>query len=167
MIYFTSDTHFDHGNVIKYCERPFRDVDDMNQTLVDRWNARVRPSDTVFHLGDFCMKGAERIKHWRSQLNGRVVLLRGNHDRSLGVMAKCGFEPFSKLAIDIAGHTWWMAHIPNPHLGPRQLCGHVHEAWRFRRSAAGCIFVNVGVDQWNYAPVSYQELEEYMLGLEA
>ena len=52
-IWFTSDTHFDHKNIIKYCNRPFKDIDEMNAELERRWNAVVAPGDRVFHLGDF------------------------------------------------------------------------------------------------------------------
>ena len=54
-IWFTSDTHFSHCNIIKYCNRPFKDVDEMNKILIQNWNNVVRPDDIVWHLGDFAL----------------------------------------------------------------------------------------------------------------
>jgi len=56
--FFTSDTHFNHANIIKFCDRPFKDVELMNETLIANWNRVVGLDDTVFHLGDFCLGGA-------------------------------------------------------------------------------------------------------------
>lgn len=58
-VFFTSDTHFNHTNIIKYCQRPFRDIYEMNETLIANWNNVVAPDDIVFHLGDFCLGGAD------------------------------------------------------------------------------------------------------------
>ena len=76
-IFFTGCTHFDHANIIPLAKRPFADVDEMNETLVERWNARVRPNDTVYHLGDFAYK---RHYDWSKRLNGRIEFVLGNHD---------------------------------------------------------------------------------------
>lgn len=91
-IWFTSDTHFCHANVIKYCNRPFADVHEMNRELVRRWNDRVALRDTVYHLGDFAFGPKPAIAAWRRRLNGRIILVRGNHDRGAAAMRDCGFE---------------------------------------------------------------------------
>jgi len=54
--WFSADDHFGHGNIIKYCNRPFKDSNDMNSSLIRNWNQRVKPEDTVFHVGDFCFQ---------------------------------------------------------------------------------------------------------------
>src|SRR5260370_31484271 len=90
--FFTSDTHLDHGNVITYCKRPFVSVDEMNEQMIYRWNYRVKSGDTVYHLGDFHMGKRERVAPLRERLNGRIILVRGNHDRSPKVMRECGFD---------------------------------------------------------------------------
>ena len=56
-IFFTSDSHFGHENIIRFCKRPFNSVREMNEELIHRWNSKVRPNDIVFHLGDFCWGG--------------------------------------------------------------------------------------------------------------
>jgi len=80
-IWFTSDTHFGHANVIKYSRRPWVAVDKMNEGLIERWNSKVKPNDTVYHLGDFCLTmRTELIDNWLGKLNGHIRLIRGNHD---------------------------------------------------------------------------------------
>lgn len=79
MIYFTSDTHFWHNNVIKYCARPYASVEEMNEDLVKRWNEVVPPEATVFFLGDFSMTFLP-VETFSFRLNGRKVLVPGNHD---------------------------------------------------------------------------------------
>src|SRR3972149_2927673 len=98
-IFFTSDTHFNHANIIKYCGRPFGSVDEMNREMITRWNAVVDPEDTVYHLGDFALG---KVSEWPAifrQLNGsKKILIRGNHYRSQRHMIELGFaEVHNKL----------------------------------------------------------------------
>lgn len=79
MIWFTSDTHFYHTNVIKYCNRPFKDVEEMNAMMVIRWNEVVKPEDEIYHLGDFSMAWRP-VEIFTPQLNGKKYLIPGNHD---------------------------------------------------------------------------------------
>lgn len=82
-LYFTSDLHFGHRNVIKFCERPFEDVKEMNKELIDRWNARVKPNDYIFVLGDtFWFNSRHDTLKIVSQLNGQMYFLLGNHDKA-------------------------------------------------------------------------------------
>lgn len=81
MIYFISDTHFYHSNIIKYSNRPFKDVNEMNETIINSWNSVVKNDDTVYHLGDFCLSSDDEIKSIFNMLNGNKILIRGNHDR--------------------------------------------------------------------------------------
>jgi calcineurin-like phosphoesterase family protein len=80
MIYVTSDTHFGNENIIKYCERPFVDVEDQTRQLIENWNNVVRVDDVVIHLGDFIMGAADNVDRILPQLNGQIILVRGNHD---------------------------------------------------------------------------------------
>ena len=81
MIYFISDTHFYHSNIIKYCDRPFKDTNEMNETIINNWNSIVKNNDTIYHLGDFCLSTNDEIKSIFNKLNGNKILIRGNHDR--------------------------------------------------------------------------------------
>ena len=79
MIFFTSDHHFYHTNIIKYCNRPFQSVEEMNEEMVKRWNSVVNPGDTVYYLGDFSL--AKRpVEVFVPRLNGEKHFIMGNHD---------------------------------------------------------------------------------------
>jgi calcineurin-like phosphoesterase family protein len=155
MIYFTSDTHFGHANVIKYCARPFADVAEMNAEMVRRWNARVRPEDTVYHLGDFAFGPQSVACSYRPQLNGRVILVRGNHDGSMTRCRRMGFDDvFETMTVDGAHLSH---HPPGYNVDDGlYLCGHVHEQWKVRDwvTRPGLTVINVGVDQWGFRPVT-------------
>lgn len=78
--YFTSDTHFGHENIIKYCKRPFKDVEEHDATLIKNWNDVVPEDGIVFHLGDVAFGNPNRVNEILSQLNGTIYLIIGNHD---------------------------------------------------------------------------------------
>lgn len=78
-VYLTSDTHFNHENIIRFCKRPFKDAEEMNQILIENWNKKVPKDGLVFHLGDFAWGGYEAWKNVREQLNGEIILIKGNH----------------------------------------------------------------------------------------
>ena len=80
MIWFTSDTHFGHKNIIKHCKRPFADIDEMDAVMIQRWNEKVAITDEVYHLGDFAMCSVSRLRNVLSQLNGKIYLIVGNHE---------------------------------------------------------------------------------------
>lgn len=173
-IYFTSDTHFGHVRIIELSKRPFKDVDHMNEVLIQNWNSVVKPEDTIVHIGDFGM--GPKIKHpeYMARLNGRKILIRGNHDQSPEKMLALGFaEVYLKLYMEIDGFKVYLSHIPigndRPEtpdryyppefvVAPDQpydywLCGHVHNTW----ARVGNV-INVGVDVRGFKPVSFQEL---------
>jgi calcineurin-like phosphoesterase family protein len=83
MIYFTSDNHFGHKNIIEFCDRPFANVQEMDDEMIRRWNEVVRPKDRVYHLGDFTLSGRKQAAEYMSELNGGVVFLHipWHHDR--------------------------------------------------------------------------------------
>lgn len=163
MRFFTSDTHFGHKNIIEYCQRPFKTVDEMNQVLIDNWNAVVKPEDTIYHLGDVAFLKQEAAYKIIQQLNGNKILIRGNHDKGAGAMNAMGFpEVHDKLQIEINGQKLWLSHYPYPFIEydpyiedhddpdahhtvvkdvgqPKDdfhtwlLCGHVHTAWKSKQ----------------------------------
>lgn len=79
-IFFISDPHFGHANIIRYCDRPFKDVQEMNETLIKNWNDTVNPDDIIFILGDIAFGGAATFEEIVPKLNGRKYLVLGNHD---------------------------------------------------------------------------------------
>jgi calcineurin-like phosphoesterase family protein len=82
-VFFTSDQHFGHENIIKYCHRPFGSVDDMDDEMVECWNLVVKPTDTVYHLGDFTLLGKDAAASYFRRLNGTINVLRNgwHHDK--------------------------------------------------------------------------------------
>lgn len=164
-IWFTSDTHYGHRNIIEYCGRPFSSIEEMDETLIERWNKVVKPGDVVYHLGDLMMgqNMRERLTVLRRRLKGTPFLIRGNHDRGAGVYLDAGFMGSFKE---------WKLYLGNPEDGPihlrhhpparptsdfgqyrMMLCGHIHEKWKQKGK-----LVNVGVDQWDFTPVHLDTL---------
>lgn len=172
MIYFTSDTHFYHKNVVDYCNRPYRtadghpDIKAMNEDLINRWNAVVGPEDTVFHLGDFAFGGPGKCVAIRQALNGHIFLIKGNHDSSPSKWLK----PLDKWAHSLQIGELFLGHVPpgksdfrdiptQPYAPETKvfLCGHVHEKWA-EKEHEGMRVVNVGVDVRGLVPVTLEEL---------
>jgi len=79
--WFISDTHFGHANIIKYSNRPFADVKEMNTALMEKWNSNVKPGDKVYHLGDFAFMQYQDFRRFIWGLNGDIQFVRGNHDK--------------------------------------------------------------------------------------
>lgn len=76
MIYFIADTHFYHNNIIKYCDRPFEDVEEMNNYIVKKWNSVVKPNDIILHLGDVGFGLKEQLIPLIASLNGNKILIK-------------------------------------------------------------------------------------------
>jgi len=115
-IFIISDTHWNHKNIIDFCERPFDSVEEMNESLILRWNACVTPEDTVIHLGDVGF-------HYQSlfniipRLNGTKLLIRGNHDWNVERMQRVGFRCLTTFKNEVrkepmCGRMFVMAHRP-------------------------------------------------------
>ena len=151
-VFFTSDTHFNHANVITYCARPFSSLDEMNREMIARWNAVVGPEDTVYHLGDFAMGKASEWPGFLQQLNGaKKILIRGNHDRSAKQMLEGGFN---EVHEKLEWNGWLLQHHPIA-TNRKLLCGHIHEKW----TRIGWV-INAGVDVWDFTPRAIEELEK-------
>lgn len=169
-LWFTSDTHFWHKNIVVYSNRPFLtvdgqpDVEKMNESLIRYWNDCVKPDDLVIHLGDMgfgrdCT--SEKLREIRQRLNGTMLLVRGNHDHK----PRKWLLPKDKIADELQFGPVYMAHVPvfaPPTLEVTTvICGHVHEQFRdVTQEVLGQTvrYINVGVDVWNYAPVSPEML---------
>lgn len=150
-IFFTADTHFDHEAIIEACNRPFKDIDHMNEEIIRRWNSVVTKHDLVYVIGDFKLSGRHSQKDLIETLNGEIVFIRGNHDRNNGtrtIVDKIVGSYFGKKII--------MVHDPKEANDIRYdlaLVGHIHEKWKFEKKK-----VNVGVDVWDFYPIHMQQI---------
>lgn len=174
-IWFTSDTHFHHKNVIAYCNRPFVSIEHMNEALITNWNAYVKPDDLIYILGDFCFGGVSKIKAINERLNGKKWLIRGNHDdeRVLKRGGELGFFCVTDSCRE--GFRWatngidlTMSHYPYEgdsseidryverrpiDYGRWLLHGHVHNTWKIKDR-----MINVGCDVWDYKPIHLDQV---------
>jgi calcineurin-like phosphoesterase family protein len=161
MIFFTSDTHFDHYNIIKHSHRPFISANDMNQGLIDRWNSKVSHNDTVYHLGDFAFGRkitVGRIKELLNQLNGTIKFCYGNHD-NIKLFNKIGVDGKDLRTIKYENKTIVLYHYAmrvwnKSHFGSWHLYGHSHGSL----PEADSLSFDVGVDANNYYPLSFDEV---------
>ena len=171
--FFTSDTHFNHENIIKFCNRPFKDVEQMNDVMIANWNSVIGKDDTVFHLGDFCLGGAAEWTKILDRLNGKIYLIMGNHDLKnirQGFISR--FEHVAmQMRIEIGKKRIYLCHYPflcfegSYKDDVWQLFGHVHT----RRSNSGIdagrlqylypTQYDVGVDNNNFTPVSFGQVK--------
>ena len=161
MIYFTSDLHFWHRNIIEYCKRPFASVEEMNEGLIDRWNNRVRSTDTIYVLGDVSFGDADQTDQVLLRLNGFKHLIIGNHDRHGRHSRKTPYpweNHFLTIAdykrVKVEGHKFVLCHFPfaSWERGYVNLHGHTHgmHPSYYRQH-------DVGVDSNNYEPITWQE----------
>lgn len=141
MEFIISDLHFYHGNIIGFDGRPFESVHEMNQTLVDNWNAVVNPSDTVYVLGDMFYKAYnEDVQGILKRLNGTIIYVWGNHERALKRQPELVAERFKEthdyLEVTVGSKDTKkrlvMSHYPIPTFDGHfrkdviHLYGHVH-----------------------------------------
>lgn len=168
MIYFISDLHFWHTNVINHAGRPFSSAEEMNQTLITNWNYRVRDTDEIFVLGDLTLKGASYANEILPQLHGRKYLIKGNHDRfadqesfdkSLFIWIKDYHE------LKYQKERFILFHYPidrwnHFYHGSIHLHGHSHNFsdYNVRNVENGLRRIDVGVDANQMAPVSIEEI---------
>lgn len=170
MIFFTSDTHYYHANIIEFSKRPFGSVEHMNHSLVANWNKLVAQDDEVFHLGDVSFGPPGPTKNLLSQLNGRIRFIPGNHDKKnwvrdsrdllLPALYERTFElgsasqkivlcHFPLLTWNRAAHGSWMLH------------GHSHGSMDERNTKTKRL--DVGVDGIaRYFPISLVEVGQIM-----
>lgn len=110
--FVTSDTHFNHDNIIKYCNRPFIDAKEMNNVIINNWNDIVGSQDVVFHLGDFIMGDKRETEYFLSQLKGTKYLIKGNHDTDITANARGWAGIYSYLELKISHTLFILCHYP-------------------------------------------------------
>ena len=173
MIYFTSDTHFWHKAIIQYCNRPWANPEEMNEGLISNWNSRVRPDDTVYHLGDFAFSGGGKAGAIFDRLHGFKHLIKGNHDnKQICKLPWHSVHDYRTLrpieyVVEETGDLLKtpqivLMHFPilsweNMHHGSWHLHGHCHGSLVPRG-----LRLDVGVDPSGLYPMSLVEIAAWM-----
>ena len=168
MIYFISDTHFHHSNIIKYCNISFKDIIEMNEFIIGNWNKTVTSKDTIYHLGDFCLSNDDEIRNIFNKLNGNKILIRGNHDRKpVKFYEDIGFKVLTHAPIRLDEYKLMLSHVPLPDSkildGYINLHGHIHNkkiSDDYPKNYSEHKHVNLSVDVTNYKPISLEEINE-------
>lgn len=176
-VFFTSDTHFFHDNILKFCNRPFANVEEMNNYIIEKWNEKVPEDGIVYHLGDFGFGTTSRLVYLLRKLNGEIHLITGNHDRKQ--LKDRVFETsFASVAqqryIYVEDQAMYLNHCPllcfdgvyrsKP---TWQLFGHVHSGPNSQDGLdiprLEMLFptqYDVGVDNNNFTPISFYEIKD-------
>ena len=168
-VWFISDTHFGHKNIIKYDNRPFTDVEDMDKAMIDNWNSVVKNGDLVYHLGDFAFyRDQKQVEAVLAQLKGQKYLIEGNHDHKQVRRAKgwTNVLDYYELKVDMGGSrkqliclfhypmmTWNTAHHESWHLH-----GHCHGTLKAPETTR----MDVGVPCIDYTPISLEAVADIM-----
>ena len=176
-VWFASDYHFCHTNVIKYDNRPFESVEEMNEVLVNNWNSRVGKKDVVIYLGDLSFeRNGNETQRIVKELNGTIHYILGNHDDEKDMRKLNRFETISDY-INLSIHDLdtprkkqgiMMMHYPilswdKAHHGDWHLHGHCHQSLvtkmpeYYNRKV-----LDMGCNGWDYSPVSYDEIKTIM-----
>lgn len=186
--WFISDTHFFHHRIIEHCNRPFKNVKEMNLKMVDNWNKFIKPEDTVIHLGDFSMLAKkDALKDLVKKLNGTIILVKGNHDLKERELRNAGFIVFDRLIMTIANKKVLISHYPYrvnwktllkikiKNILGIQAIPYKHEKRRpidmgffllHGHTHSDVKFrgkqINLSAEAWNYCPVNIQEIANYI-----
>lgn len=174
MIFFTSDTHLRHRNILRYCNRPFETIEEHDETLITNWNSVVSAEDKVYHLGDFSFCHPRTADWLLSRLNGDKYILHGNHDKKrnfprntelftdLGHYHELTIQDrelkYGKILIVLCHYAFEVWN--KSHHGSIHLFGHSHGKLPSRDNQ---LRLDVGVDVHNYTPISYEQVKAIMV----
>ncbi|MBM7565040.1 phosphoesterase [Paenibacillus sacheonensis] len=158
-VFFISDHHFGHKHIIDFESRPFANADEMNEAMIEKWNAVVGTEDKVFHLGDFSFLNRDKTAAIVSRLNGYKHLILGNHDRgrSRQWWLSVGFDEVSEHPI-IYKDFFFLSHEPmymNKHMPYVNVHGHIHG-----QKYEGIHYFNVSVEHWDYTPLTFEQIRD-------
>jgi len=156
-VYFSADLHLGHSNIIKYTNRPFKNVEEMDDTILSNFAAVIKPEDSLWLLGDTCFTGRD-LRNYMRRIPCRKYLIKGNHDPKQ--FDKDIFDGvYDVKMITVAGQAIWLSHYahliwPQSHYGAWHLYGHTHGTLQPELGWS----TDVGVDNNNYQPVSMEDL---------
>jgi calcineurin-like phosphoesterase family protein len=166
-IWFTSDWHLNHTNIIKYCNRPFDNVFEMNEAIINNYNELVKDDDIVYNLGDVCFKSSYGyLKGLLERFNGSIIVVLGNHDNRQHMKRLLKDNIIKAVAevleLKIDQKLIWLSHYAHriwnkKHYGAYHLYGHSHS-----NLESYDLSFDVGVDCWNFKPISFDEIVEKM-----
>jgi len=169
-LFFTSDLHFGHKNIINFSNRPYTNIETMDDALIRNWNAVVPHDGIVFILGDFSFYNGTYTKYLLGELNGRIILIQGNHDKQVSMFKEVHQLLDIKVVDNINGNFGGCTHLTlchfqlftwnRKHHGAKHLYGHSHGTSPHKDFAS----LDVGVDCWDYTPVSYKQLTDVLFG---
>lgn len=167
-VFIIADTHFGDSNIITYEKRPFLNIEDMDNHIIDSWNKIVEEDDIVFHLGDVGIYPISKMSDIIQRLNGKKILVMGNHDTDFTIREwmKCGFSEVYKYPI-IYNEFIVMQHEPPQYINSATpffyLYGHVHGTEMYptitRQSAC------VSVERWDFTPVNIESIKEKSIAI--
>lgn len=167
--YIISDTHFNHSNIIKYCNRPFNSVVEMNDAIINNWNNIVNNNDIVYHLGDFFLGSKYDLKDIVDKLNGTIYLIRGNHDRlSVKSYEDSGIVVLKNAPIILEEYKYILSHRPLPDMMIKydfiNVHGHIHEK-NLEEIYDNSLFdkdkhINVSCDVLEFKPVLLNKIKK-------
>jgi calcineurin-like phosphoesterase family protein len=159
LVFMTADQHFGNDAIILYENRPFTNADEMDRALIRNWNAVVGKGDTVFVLGDFALAPRLKVASIVARLHGRKILVMGNHDRRKTIHWWNGVGFFRVYDYPIIYEDFFiLSHEPaylNEAMPYANLHGHLHAKRLSLRS-----YVNMSVENWDYAPVDFEEVKK-------
>lgn len=163
--WFTSDFHFRHFNIIRYCNRPFANTQEMDEVIADRMNSCIKPNDTLYFLGDFCLGKAEQVAAYRMRLECKTIhFIEGNHDRITRKLQHL-FTSWSSLSeIHVGTQRFVLCHYamrvwPHHARGAWQLYGHSHGNLPDEPLS---LSMDVGVDTHDFRPWHFDEIQAVM-----
>lgn len=170
MVFFTSDLHLGHANIIRLCNRPFSSVKEMDETIIKNWNRTVGKNDTVYVLGDFTMlKNSQSANDYIENLNGKIFFLKGNHDHW---MKNYDFSNNNRIfnlgsyhEESLSQRKFILCHYPflewnHFYRGSYHLHGHQHNSKEYNEDNIknNIRRYDVGVDANNFTPVSVEKI---------
>lgn len=167
-IFLIGDCHFGHRNIIKYCNRPFTNVEEMTEGLIKNWNSVVGKNDIVYVVGDFALCGKQKIVEIGNRLNGRKRLILGNHDQaSANTYREAGFEFVYNHSI-VLDDFYIVSHIPMVGISENtpfaNIFAHVHDDPTYKDYS--CRSFCVSAERINYTPVEFKPIKEKMKAVE-
>ena len=170
MVYFTSDHHFGHRNILRLCKRPFSSIEEMDEVLIDNWNRKVHRNDIVYIMGDLMFRNEKPAEYYLERLKGKKHLLVGNHDGRwmktvdlpTYVESVAMMQTFSDGQHKITGCHYPMMTWPSAGLNGYMVYGHIHantDAAYWPLILSMPKMLNAGVDINGYSPVTFEEME--------